>query len=137
MVEDCLFCKIIAGDIPSSKVYESDQVFAFLDINPINKGHTLVIPKKHSSDMLNDDDDDLKACIHAAKVVGKAVMDATDAQGFNFSANTKKAAGQIIFHTHFHIIPRFDGDGFEHWKGKPYENNEMEEFKNKIIDKLL
>ena len=134
--DNCLFCKIIKGDIPSSKIYENDQVYAFLDINPVNKGHTLVIPKNHSSDMLDDDDEDLKACIHAAKIVGKAVMNATNAQGFNFSSNIKKAAGQVVFHTHFHIIPRFDGDGFEHWKGKAYENDEMNQFKNKIINEL-
>ena len=133
---DCLFCKIISGEIPCSEVYENEQVFAFLDIHPINKGHTLIIPKKHSSDMLDDDDDDLKACIHAAKFIGKAVMDAVGAEGFNFSSNIKQAAGQVIFHTHFHVIPRFKGDGFEHWKGKAYEDNEMNLFKNKIVEKL-
>jgi histidine triad (HIT) family protein len=132
----CIFCKIINGEIPSSKVYEDDKVYAFLDINPINKGHTLVIPKKHSTDMLEDDDEDLKAVIHVSKNIAKAVMTAVNADGFNLGVNTKKAAGQVVFHTHFHIIPRFENDGLKNWPGKSYEEGQMKEVSELIIKEL-
>lgn len=134
--ENCIFCKIISGDIPAAKVYEDDLVIAFLDIMPVSKGHTLVVPKNHSRNMLDDDDDDLKKCIHAVKKVAPAIIRATGADGFNLGANTEKAAGQAVFHTHFHVIPRFVNDGLKHWPGGKYENGEMEAVKNSIIDKL-
>jgi len=129
---DCIFCKIIKGEIPSSKVYEDDRVYGFLDIAPVNKGHTLIVPKKHSSDVLEDDLEDLNACMKAVQVVAKAVIKATDAGGFNLITNTKKAAGQVIPHTHFHIIPRFEDDGLKHWPHHKYEEGEMSIIQEKI-----
>ncbi len=136
MTEDCIFCKIIKGEIPCSKIYEDDNVIALLDLFPVNKGHALVIPKKHSSDMLNDDDEDLKACIHTVKKVAPAIMKAMGADGFNLSVNTKPAAGQVVMHTHFHIIPRFDDDGLKHWPSGKYEEDEMDQVKDKIIENI-
>ena len=124
--ETCIFCKIIDGRIPAAKVYEDEKVFAFLDIMPINKGHTLIVPKAHSKNMLEDEDSDLAACIKAAKKVAKAVVAAVNADGFNLGINTEKAAGQAVFHTHFHIIPRFENDGLRHWPGGKYPEGEME-----------
>jgi histidine triad (HIT) family protein len=131
-MEDCIFCKIIRGEIPSSKVYEDEKTFAFLDISPINIGHTLIVPKKHSKNMLEDGDDDLKACIHAAKKVAKAVVKAVGADGFNLGVNTNEAAGQAVFHTHFHIIPRFSDDGLKHWPGKKADLDEMKKIQTNI-----
>lgn len=136
-MEDCIFCKIIKGDIPSSKIYENDKVYAFLDISPVNKGHALIVPKKHSKNMLEDDDDDLKAVIHASKIVAKAIIMAVRADGFNLGVNTNSAAGQVVFHTHFHIIPRFNDDGLKQWTGAPYEDNEMQSIQNKILNSLI
>ncbi len=131
-MDDCIFCKIIKGEIPSAKVYEDDKVLAFLDITPVNEGHTLVVPKKHSKNILEDDIEDLKACMNAIQEVSKAVIEAVDADGFNLIVNTNKAAGQMIFHTHFHVVPRHKGDGYEHWQGKKYEEGHMEEVQKKI-----
>ena len=125
MDENCIFCKIIAGKIPTLKVYEDKDVMAFLDIAPANKGHTLIVPKKHSKDMLEDNNKDLAA-----------VMKAVSAEGFNFIANTGPVAGQVVFHTHFHIIPRFENDGLKHWPKKDYSEDEMIAVKNKIIESI-
>jgi len=134
--ENCIFCRIIKGEIPSLKVYEDDKVLAFLDISPVNKGHILVIPKNHASNYLESDDKDISACAVAVKKIGKAVVRAVEADGFNIGVNTKKAAGQIVMHTHLHIIPRFNDDGFRHWPHKQYEEGEMEKYKEKIIKEI-
>ena len=112
---DCIFCKILAGSIPSEKIFEDDEVMAFLDIQPVNKGHTLVIPKTHSPNFLEIDDLVLENMITRVKKVALAVKKATGAAGINVSANTGKAADQTVFHLHFHIIPRFDSDGLQPW----------------------
>ena len=135
-MEDCIFCKIIKGEIPSTKIYENEYVYAFLDIMPVNKGHTLVIPKKHSRNLLEDDVEDLKHCIEAAQKVATAVMRAVNADGFNLGVNTNSAAGQAVFHTHFHIIPRFEDDGLRAWPHKEYGEGEMLPLGNKIIENL-
>lgn len=114
-MEDCIFCKIIKRVIPAEIVYESVDVLAFLDIRPTTKGHTLVIPKAHYEDLLVTPDDVLSATMCEVKKIAPAVMSAVNAQGFNFGINTKPAAGQVVFHTHFHIIPRFLSDGLVPW----------------------
>ncbi len=131
-MDDCIFCKIIKGDIPSAKVYEDDRVYGFLDIAPVNKGHALVVPKKHSSDILEDDLEDLNACMKAVQIVATAVIKVVNADGFNLITNTKKAAGQVIPHTHFHIIPRFENDDLKHWPHSKYKEGEMQELQKNI-----
>ena len=133
---DCIFCKIIKGDIPSAKVYEDDRVIAFLDIGPANKGHTLVLPKKHSANILEDDLEDLNACMNAVQIVAKAIIKAVNAGGFNLIVNTNKTAGQVIPHTHFHIIPRFDDDGLKHWPQGKYKEGEMQEIQQLIKENI-
>lgn len=118
-----LFKKIIAGEIPCEKVYEDDVAFAFLDINPVNPGHTLVIPKKWSAGFLDADEDTICKLIPAIQNVAKAVKEATGADAINIIQNEGEAAGQKVFHLHFHVIPRFQGDGFEHWHGKAYASD--------------
>lgn len=114
-MDDCIFCKIIAGKVPADKVYENDKIFAFLDIAPVNKGHTLVVPRAHHADLLETPDEVLSDMITRTKKIAAAVVKAVNADGFNIGVNTKPAAGQVVFHTHLHIIPRFSGDGLKHW----------------------
>lgn len=112
---DCIFCKIISGEIPSTRVYEDDRAVAFMDIKPITTGHLLIVPKKHSRDLIDADDATLAHLMSLAPRMGAAVMAALDADGFNMGVNTGAAAGQIVMHTHVHIIPRYSGDGLVHW----------------------
>lgn len=114
-VADCLFCKIANKEIPADLIYEDEEVVAFLDIRPISKGHALLIPKKHASDLLETDDQTLGAMISRVKKIAASIIEATGAAGFNLGVNTKPAAGQVVFHTHFHIIPRFTNDGLKAW----------------------
>lgn len=131
-MEDCIFCKIVAGKIPGEKVYETPEILAFLDIAPANHGHTLVIPKKHFETIFDIPDELLKNIAVKLKHIGNAVMKATGAEGANVIINNKKAAGQIVPHAHFHIIPRFTADGHEWWQGKKYPNGKMSEVAKKI-----
>ncbi|HAS84522.1 MAG TPA: HIT family protein [Candidatus Yonathbacteria bacterium] len=134
---DCLFCKIIAGEIPSTKVYEDDTVLAFLDIHPVNIGHTLVIPKTHHANLYETPDDDLAHMIAVVKKLSIAVKGALSADGINIEMNNDPVAGQIIFHTHLHIVPRFEGDGFTHWHGsRGYNEGEANKVAEKIKDSL-
>ncbi|MFH1047655.1 MAG: HIT family protein [Patescibacteria group bacterium] len=112
---DCIFCKIIAGDIPARKVYEDDQVLAFLDIQPVSPGHLLIIPKEHSDSVADMSDDQLQHVFRATRRLGRVVERELGAQGFNIIVNKGPAAGQLVFHTHIHLIPRTDGDGLAHW----------------------
>lgn len=103
---DCLFCKIIAGEIPSKKVYEDDVAFAFLDISPWQKGHTLVVPKRHTPDVLADDDV-LAEVGHAVARVGRLLKERLGADACNVVSNAGGVSGQEVFHTHVHVIPRY------------------------------
>ena len=129
---ECIFCKIIKNEIPSYKVYEDKNFLAILDIGPVNKGHVLVIPKKHIEDFFGLNENISKESIKIIQRVAKAVIKATKADGFNLMLNNKKAAGQLIDHVHFHIIPRFKKDGLKHWPQGKYKNNEAKEVLNKI-----
>ncbi|MCX6743028.1 MAG: HIT family protein [Candidatus Parcubacteria bacterium] len=129
---DCLFCQIIAGQIPSTKVAESDNVIAILDINPVNPGHTLIIPKKHSTDLLDAGDEILKEMILFTKRVAQAVLGGLGYDAFNLELNNGQIAGQIIPHLHWHIVPRTSADGLKHWPGEKYAEGEAEEIARKI-----
>jgi len=117
---DCIFCKIIRGDIPCAKIYETPSVLAFLDIAPIRPGHTLVIPKAHHPDLWDLPDETGRDLLAALKTVGRAVVHATGAGGCNLVMNNGAPAGQIVEHAHFHLIPRVTGDGLELWPGGSY-----------------
>src|SRR3989344_1406990 len=132
-MNDCLFCKIIAGEIPAQEVYEDDTVIAFLDIHPVNIGHTLVIPKEHSVNLYDTPDETLAHTMVIVKKLSVAVKEATGADGINIEMNNEPVAGQIIFHPHLHIVPRFSGDGFTHWHGaRDYRDGEAVEVSHKI-----
>ncbi len=135
-MQDCMFCKIIKGEIPSHKVYEDKDTVAILDIRPINAGHTLVVPKKHSTDLLDIDDEDLKKAIVVVKRVAKAIKEAVNAQGINLGMNNGKAAGQLVFHPHLHVMPRFENDGYKHWYGKDISQEELTKIAKKIKEKI-
>lgn len=122
-IADCLFCNIVKGKIPSYKVYEDENTLAILDINPVNKGHTLVLPKDHYINILDVPEQILIATMQSVKKV--ADMLSRYAEGVNVNHNANKAAGQIVDHLHFHVIPRYMQDGLELWKGRgPYAKDE-------------
>ena len=129
---DCLFCKIIEGNIPSSKVYEDMHVVAFLDINPVHPGHTLVVPKHHSVNLFDMPEADIAAVFSAAKKIAQAVKDATGAGGINMNMNNDKVAGQVVFHSHIHVVPRFDNDGLRLWPGRKYAAGQQDEIQKRI-----
>ncbi|MDL2209416.1 HIT family protein [Desulfovibrio sp. OttesenSCG-928-O18] len=113
--DSCVFCRIVRGELPSTRVYEDDAVVAFLDISPISRGHTLVIPKGHYATLLDLPEDVSSKILPVLTRIGRAVMAAMGADGFNCLQNNFAAAGQIVFHSHWHVIPRFEGDGLAQW----------------------
>ena len=108
---DCIFCKIVSGEIPSVKVYEDDRVFAFMDINPINDGHVLVIPKAHAATIDEIAEVDFLAVMSATHKLAAAVKEALNPEGINLLQLNGKAANQVVPHLHVHIVPRWFGDG--------------------------
>jgi len=130
--KDCLFCKIVKGEIPCSKVHEDNEFLAFLDIAPVNPGHTLIVPKMHCKNLLDFPKAEETDLVEFIKKVAGAVMKATKAEGFNLGMNNGRASGQLVDHAHFHIIPRFSDDGFRHWPHSKYKEGEMEEVQKKI-----
>jgi histidine triad (HIT) family protein len=111
MSDDCIFCSIVAGDIPARTVHETDDVLAFLDANPLARGHTLVIPKAHAKHLGDLDGETASALFDAVTDLTPRVQSAVDADGANVGINDGEAAGQEVPHVHVHVIPRFDGDG--------------------------
>ena len=109
MKNNCVFCAIAAGEIPSFKVYEDDLVLAYLDINPFSRGHVLVIPKEHTEGLLDTSDETLAAVVARVKKVAAHIKEALPCDGFNILQNNGPAAGQSVFHLHFHIVPRREG----------------------------
>jgi histidine triad (HIT) family protein len=108
---DCVFCRLRDGLIPSTRVYEDERTIAFMDINPLNDGHTLVIPRAHATTLFDADDADLRAAIATAKRVAKAIREALRPDGLNLLQANGAAAFQSVPHFHFHLVPRFTGDG--------------------------
>lgn len=122
---DCIFCKIVAGQIPSAKVYEDSDVLAFMDIGPIVKGHTLVIPKQHSQDFFDTPPERLARVIIVAQKIAAAQMNGLKCDGVNIFQANRKAADQVVPHLHFHVIPRFLADGHHwNWAAKKYSGPE-------------
>jgi len=113
MDDDCIFCKIIKGEIPSYTIYQDDKTLAFLDINPNSVGHALVIPKKHVKTIVEMRDEDVEAVFKSVKKVVKAIDAALTPDGLNLVVNQGEVAGQVVQHFHCHVIPRTAGDGIE------------------------
>lgn len=126
MDSECIFCKIIAGEIPCAKVYESESCLAFLDIAPVNAGHALVLPKGHYPTLMDIPSELGNDLLQALSSVGRAIMEATKADGLNLMQNNFEAAGQLVHHAHYHLIPRFADDGLKLWAQSQYDDpNEM------------
>ena len=137
-MNDCIFCKIVAGEIPSTVLYEDEDVLVFMDIGPIIKGHALVISKTHY-DPVTQTPDEIVARLHTvAKRVAQAQMNGLCADGVNIMQNNGKASGQEVEHIHVHVIPRYESDGHHwNWNAKQYEDmNEMAQLAGKIRDSL-
>jgi histidine triad (HIT) family protein len=108
--EDCIFCKIVAGELPAQVVQEDEHTVAFMDINPWTRGHALVIPRNHSKDLLEVSDEDLSHTASAAKRLAARMVERLGADGVNLLNATGAAAWQSVFHFHLHVIPRYEGD---------------------------
>ena len=132
---DCIFCKIAAGEIPCAKVYESETCLAFLDIAPVHAGHALVLPKAHHPTLMDLPAELGSDLMQALSKVGAAVMEGTGADGLNLMQNNFEAAGQLVHHAHFHLVPRFADDGLRLWPQTAYDNpDEMAGLAKKIAD---
>jgi histidine triad (HIT) family protein len=108
---DCIFCKIVAGEIPSHKIDEDDKTLAFMDINPWTRGHALVIPKEHSRNIYDVDPEDLAAAMATAQRLAQRLRERLGAEGINLLQSSEPVAMQTVFHTHVHVIPRYSDDG--------------------------
>ncbi len=135
-MNDCIFCKIVAGEIPSYKLYEDEKTLAFLDIHPVNPGHTLVVPKKHSYNILDIKAADWAAVAETTRMISRALHDGLSADGINLQMNNREHAGQLVDHPHVHVIPRYKNDGLRHWPGKSYQPGEAEEIVEKTKKNL-
>ena len=129
MTRDCIFCQIVDGEIPSYKVYEDENVVAFLDAEPVSKGHTLVVPKKHVETI--HDAEGMDYMWKALVKVSNAVKDAFGAEAININQNNGELAGQEVFHMHFHVTPRYDGSEIR----LEYDRSELEDGKD-IADSI-
>lgn len=123
MSANCIFCKIVAGEIPATKVYEDAEVLAFMDIGPIIKGHTLVIPKQHFDPITATPEPVLAKLMTVVKKIAAAQMNGLKADGVNVMQTNGAAAGQVVPHIHFHVIPRYTTDGHRwNWAAKKYDD---------------
>ncbi|MCS4487162.1 HIT family protein [Staphylococcus americanisciuri] len=136
-MSETIFSKIIAGEIPSYKVYENDYVYAFLDISQVSKGHTLLIPKKASANIFETDAETMKHIGEALPIVANAIKTAFNPDGLNIIQNNGTYASQSVFHIHFHLIPRYknDIDGFD-YKWETHENEINDAKKAEIAQQI-
>jgi histidine triad (HIT) family protein len=122
---NCIFCAIAAERVPASVIYENADAVAFMDIRPITEGHVLVIPRKHCRNLLDFDDSCARGVMHAARVVARALRVALNADGMNLFQSSERAAGQDVFHFHFHLVPRFQGDGLmSRWHARSHPTHD-------------
>jgi histidine triad (HIT) family protein len=110
MADDCLFCGIVAGDVPAQIVDSDEHTVAFMDINPATRGHALVVPREHSQDLMDVSDEDLARTMAAARRLARRMDEALEPDGFNILNACRPTAWQTIFHYHLHVIPRYDDD---------------------------
>ena len=132
----CIFCKIINKEIPAEIIYEDEKSLVFLDIEPNNPGHCLVVPKQHFENIFDAPEEVLAHLINVAKKISRVLKVAVLAEGINIGINNGASAGQIVPHLHIHVIPRYVSDGFIHWHGKPYEPGEIKIVAEKIRKSL-
>jgi histidine triad (HIT) family protein len=123
---ECIFCKIVAGELPGTIVAEDERTVAFMDISPATRGHALVVPRRHVADLGEVDGEDLAACAAAARRLARRAKDALGADGVNLMNSWGPAAWQTVFHFHVHVIPRYDGDPLRlPWTPAPGDEEEI------------
>ncbi len=139
-MEDCIFCKIIDGDIPASKVYEDEHVLAFLDISQVTKGHTLVIPKEHHENLYELPSEAAEKVFSVVPKIAKSIKERFQPIGLNLLNNNGEPAGQSVFHYHVHILPRYgEGDGFGAiWKphSDEYSSEDLRQIAQEISESI-
>jgi histidine triad (HIT) family protein len=124
--QDCIFCKIVAGELVAERVDEDEETIAFMDINPATRGHALVVPRRHTRDLLEIGQDDLEATILAAQRLARRVRTRLGADGVNLLNSCGAAAWQTVFHFHIHVIPRYRDDPLRlPWTPAPGDPNEI------------
>jgi histidine triad (HIT) family protein len=135
---ECIFCKIISGEIPAVKVLDEELVIAFMDINPSSKGHMLVVPKNHAENIFQISEGDLEAVTHAVKRCAKAVKEVLNAEGVTILQLNGKASDQIVPHLHVHVIPRWENDGLSvsAWEMKPGDMEQIQAIAKKIQEHI-
>lgn len=135
--ENCIFCKLANGDIPTATVYEDEYLRAIMDAAPANKGHIIILPKSHAADIYALDDEYVSRAFVLAKKLAVALKKLTGCDGVNILQNNGEAAGQTVFHFHVHVIPRFkDDDCTIVWRPTSYEDGEASEVAKKIAELL-
>ena len=135
MAEDCLFCGIVAGSIPSETIHSDERTVAFMDINPATPGHALVVPRAHSADLHDVEPDDLTAVVLAAQRLGRRMKDVLDADGINLINASGAAASQTVFHFHVHVVPRYEDDSIElPWVPTPGDPEEIARIAQRLCE---
>ncbi|MBE9582385.1 MAG: HIT family protein [Proteobacteria bacterium] len=135
---DCIFCKIVAGEIPSVKIYEDDRVLAFMDINPLNDGHILIIPKAHAATIHEISEADFLAVMSVTHKLAAAVQKTLAPEGINILQLNGEAANQVVPHLHVHIVPRWSGDGLtvSQWNLAPGDMEKIKELADQIKSEI-
>ncbi|WP_418747703.1 HIT family protein [Frisingicoccus sp.] len=137
MDNDCIFCKIANGEIPSSTIYEDDLFRVILDLSPATKGHALILPKKHMANIFEMDEETAEKVFVLASRIAKAMKEALNCDGLNIVQNNGEIAGQTVFHFHMHIIPRYNDDGQQiNWVPKTSEAAERDMIAEQIKNVL-
>lgn len=135
--QDCIFCKIVSGEIPSETIYENSKIKVIMDIAPANKGHVLILPKEHFDNIYDIDTATAGELFQLAAMTARALKSVLDCDGMNILQNNGTVAGQTVFHFHMHIIPRYEGDTVNvGWKELSYEDGEMEQLREAIRKEL-
>ncbi len=132
-MSDCIFCKIVKGEIPCEKLGENDDFICFLDIKPINEGHALIVPKRHFRDLMDFPAELDKGYFAFCQEMARKIVKAVKADGFNLGMNNGAAAGQIVLHQHTHIIPRFSDDALGSWPPKDATPEELAAIRKRIL----
>lgn len=131
--DDCIFCKLSNGDIPTNALYEDDVVKVIFDLNPASKGHVLILPKNHFDDIYSMDDATAAHVFQVAVKVAKAMKETLGCEGLNIVQNNGEIAGQTVFHFHMHLIPRYDGEKtIIDWDHKEFSDDEMKAICNEM-----
>lgn len=135
--DDCIFCKIAAGEIPSTTLYEDDKFRAFFDVSPASKGHALLVPKDHYDNLFELDEEVAGELFKKASKIARALKEATGCEGMNLVQNNGTVAGQTVYHFHLHFIPRNEGDGVDlHWKQQEADMEYLAELAKKVSENI-